>query len=69
RCIFTRVFSKNRPIEIIHSDLSADQRLADLRIQPLVVRDGWVGLSVLEEPRVERTARSTSHARGPRGLR
>ena len=46
RTIFTKVFSKSRPIPLIHPDLTNDERLADLYIDQFDARDGWLGISV-----------------------
>jgi hypothetical protein len=46
RGIFTKVFSKGRPITLIHPEIGKDPRLAMLDVSQFVVRDGWVGVSV-----------------------
>ncbi len=49
RGIFTKVFSKNRPIPLIHPELGKDSRLTQLDVSQFVVRDGWIGVSVGNE--------------------
>ena len=46
RGIFTKVFSKNRNIRLIDGKIAADPRLSDLAFSQLVMRDGWIGVSV-----------------------
>ncbi len=55
RGIFGKVFSKNRNIPMIIGALASDERLSDLAFSQLVLRDGWLGLSVDDEQ--VRTAR------------
>jgi hypothetical protein len=47
--IFTRVFSKNQRLPLINEELSNDPRLANLDVDQVVIRDGWVGVSVGEK--------------------
>lgn len=46
RSIFTKVLSKNRPIPMVKDELAHDPRMKDLQLTQMVLRDGWVGLSV-----------------------
>ncbi len=55
RGIFGKVFSKNRNIPLIIGKLASDERLSDLAFSQLVLRDGWLGLSMDDEQ--VRTAR------------
>lgn len=45
RAVFTKVLSKNRPIKLINTELSNDERLADLHINQFVAKDGWLGVA------------------------
>ena len=73
RAIFTKVFSKNRPIPVINPELSNDQRLADLFVNQFVAHDGWVGISFTkrdEAPMTPEVATQPRHSgRGRRGAR
>ena len=46
RGIFTKVFSKNRTSKLLHPNLANDERLSDLNVNQIVMRNGWLGLSV-----------------------
>ncbi len=46
RAIFTKVFSKNRPITLIHPEMTKDPRVKDLQVDQFVARDGWVAISL-----------------------
>jgi hypothetical protein len=46
RSVFSKVFSKNRPLPLIPAKAAADPRLAGLEINQLVIEDGWIGLSI-----------------------
>ena len=48
RAIFTKVFSPNRPIPMVLPELADDPRMRDLELNQLVLRDGWVGVSVVQ---------------------
>jgi hypothetical protein len=60
RAIFVKVFSKNRPIPLVHPELVKDRRMQDLQIDQFIVRDGWIGISVGQRPEV-RTAAQIAH--------
>ena len=49
RGIFGKVFSKNRPLQLVTAELAQDQRVADLRFDQIVFRNGWIGVSIDEE--------------------
>ena len=46
RGIFSKVFSKNRPLNVIPEDFAGNQRLADLAVKQLSLENGWVGVSI-----------------------
>jgi hypothetical protein len=64
RAVFTKVFSKNRSIPLIHPQLTDDPRMQDLQINQFVARDGWVGISVAQkqEPRQAQQRQSTARS-------
>lgn len=67
--IFTRVFSKNQRFALINKELSDDPRLASLDIDQVVIRDGWIGVSVGERPTPQVARRpSPSHSTSGRRL-
>lgn len=53
RAIFTKVFSKNRPIQLIQPSLGQEERLANLTVDQCILRDGWFGISVREPAQVD----------------
>jgi hypothetical protein len=61
RAVFTKMFPKERPWQVIPANVLEDQRLADLGVTQLVLRDGWIGLSIgptrKESTRVETAAK------------
>jgi hypothetical protein len=46
RSVFSKVFSKHRPLPLIPPQAAANPRLAGLEINQFVIEDGWIGLSV-----------------------
>lgn len=61
--IFTKVFSKNQKLKLINEELSNDPRLANLDLDQVVIRDGWVGVSVAETTPPLTVTRNPSHRR------
>jgi hypothetical protein len=57
RAIFIKVFSKNRPIPMIHPEVGKDRRMQDLQVDQFVARDGWIGISVGHRPEVRSAIR------------
>ena len=61
------MFSKNRTLQLVSPELTADERMRELNIDQLVIDDGWIGLSVgihppprvgqRQEPEAESTMR------------
>lgn len=45
RAIFSRVLSKNRPINLMSEKALGDERLQDLEVTQFSVEDGWIGLA------------------------
>ena len=66
RAVFTKVLSKNRPIRLINTELSNDERLADLYVNQFVAKDGWLGVAFGKhaEPSANRTAGQSQHPHG-----
>jgi hypothetical protein len=50
RGIFSRVFHKEQPVNLVSNRLGSDPRLKGYRISQLTVGDGWMGLAVGSEP-------------------
>ena len=46
RGIFSKVFSKKRPVNLISGKLAEDPTLAGLQVNQFVIRDGWIGASL-----------------------
>jgi hypothetical protein len=46
RGIFSKIFSKNRVIELIPAQIASDPRLAGVEVSQFLVRDGWVGVAL-----------------------
>jgi hypothetical protein len=46
RGIFSRVFAKNQPVNLVSQRLKDDPRLQGLAINQLTIGDGWLGMSV-----------------------
>ena len=44
--IFTRVFSKSRPVNIISRSLAENPAVSDLAVSQFVIRDGWIGVAL-----------------------
>ncbi|MEM7314030.1 MAG: hypothetical protein AAF497_12860, partial [Planctomycetota bacterium] len=63
RGIFTKVFSKNRTSKLLHPNLANDSRLADLNVNQIVMRNGWVGVSVGTDGSVTYANRPTENTR------
>ena len=63
RAIFVKVFSKNRPIPMIHPEVVKDRRMQDLQVDQFVARDGWIGVSIGQRPQAETAERQQPHDR------
>lgn len=64
RAIFTKVFSKNRVIPLVHHELAKDPRMKDLRIGQFVARDGWAAISVAQaDPPLQASQPHPHHAK------
>jgi hypothetical protein len=46
RAIFTKLFSKNRPLQILPEKFAARPQVADLMVNQFVLIDGWIGFAV-----------------------
>jgi hypothetical protein len=46
RGVFSRMFSREKPLRLLPESLVDDERLADLSVTQLVIEDGWIGLAV-----------------------
>jgi hypothetical protein len=46
RGIFSRVFSKDQPVELIPDRVATDPRMSGLAVTQLEVEDGWIGLAL-----------------------
>jgi len=46
RGIFSKIFSKNRVIELIPRQIASDPRLDGVEVTQFLVRDGWVGVAL-----------------------
>jgi hypothetical protein len=46
RTIFSKVFSKQRPLAIVPETVRTDPRLAGLAVTQLVIHDGWIGFAL-----------------------
>jgi hypothetical protein len=46
RGIFSKVFSKNRPMNIINTRLARQPGLTDLQVTQFVISDGWIGVAL-----------------------
>jgi hypothetical protein len=64
RGVFSRVFSKEQPVDIISRRLAEDPRLAGLRRSQLEIVDGWLAIAVSNSP--EGPSESTDSATAPR---
>lgn len=62
RGVFSRMFSREKPLMLLPPQLVDDQRLENLAVTQLVIEDGWVGLAV--GPR--RSSATLPVARAPR---
>lgn len=49
RSVFSKVFSKHRPLTLIPSQAAADPRLAGLAINQFDIEDGWIGVSIARQ--------------------
>lgn len=49
RGIFSRVFSQNKPIQLVSRGLRSDPRMACLHLDQLVLSDGWLSVSLGED--------------------
>ncbi len=58
RGIFSRVFAKNQPVDLISKRLADDPRMQGLVINQLDIGDGWLGLSVGPKPQERRAQRA-----------
>jgi hypothetical protein len=66
RGIFSRVFSQNKPIQLVSRGLRSDPRMARLQIDQLVMSDGWLSVSLGEDdarPDEDRTAQGSGPLR------
>ena len=57
RGVFSRVFSQDKPIQLVSAELRTDSRLDGLEIDQLAIQHGWLSLSLGEVPAQPRTAR------------
>ncbi|MCA9246317.1 MAG: hypothetical protein KDA42_04350 [Planctomycetales bacterium] len=46
RGVFSKVFSRNRPWQVIDAAKARDPRLSQMQVTELVLEDGWLGLSI-----------------------
>lgn len=60
RGVFSRVFSQNKPIQLVSGELRTDSRLDGLEIDQLAIEHGWLSLSLGEVPEQPRTARGST---------
>ena len=48
RAIFSRVFLRNQPIDVLSKLLRTDRRLQGLGVTQIAIDDGWIGVAVGE---------------------
>jgi hypothetical protein len=46
RSVFSRIFPRSRPFELVGDSVAKDARLADLKITQFDIQDGWVGVAI-----------------------
>ncbi|MBX3414502.1 MAG: hypothetical protein KF708_17580 [Pirellulales bacterium] len=46
RGVFSRIFSREKPLLLLPEQLVTDQRLENLAVTQMVIDDGWIGLAV-----------------------
>lgn len=46
RGVFSRIFSREKPLMLLPEQLANDQRLENLAVTQMVIEDGWIGLAV-----------------------
>ncbi len=46
RSIFSRMFTRNRPLPIVPAKIVEDPRLADLEVSQVIITDGWIGVAI-----------------------
>jgi hypothetical protein len=56
RSIFSRVFPRSRPIDLLSHQLRTDRRLQGLAVTQMTIDDGWIGVAVGTAPQVARRA-------------
>jgi hypothetical protein len=48
RTIFGKIFAKERPVPIVPASVTANPRLAGLRVVQAVAADGWLGIALAQ---------------------
>jgi len=56
RAIFSKVFSRSRPFSLLGTELAKNDKLEDLQVNQLLVRDGWIGTAIGPKRRTPRVA-------------
>ena len=46
RGVFGKVFSRNRPLQLIDAAKASEPRLANMSVTQFVLADGWLGISI-----------------------
>lgn len=46
RGVFSKVFSKSRPISVVNKRLARHPRMSDLQVTQFTVKDGWIGVAL-----------------------
>ena len=46
RGIFSKVFSKNRPVNIINKQLTRHPKMRDLQVTQFTIENGWIGIAL-----------------------
>ena len=50
RSIFTKVFANNHRLDVLRRAIQAQPHLRSLEVQQMTIRDGWIGISIGDEP-------------------
>jgi hypothetical protein len=65
RGIFSRVFTRAKPFDLISRRLSEDPRLHGLALTQLAIGDGWMGIAIGKADESHASAGRNPHASGP----
>jgi hypothetical protein len=58
RAVFSKVFSRDDKLELLHSELANDPRLKDVRVTQFAIDHGWIGVAISSrQPRRDMVAR------------